>query len=92
MNKSDLIEEIAKKNDFLSYKDTEDSINLIINFLSNALASGNRAEIRTFGSFSVRKRNKRIARNPKSGKSIEVEEKLHPYFRSSKSLKESVNI
>ena len=92
MNKSNLIEKVAEKNNFLSYKDTEDSINLILNFLSTSLALGSRAEIRGFGSFSVRKRNKRIARNPKSGKSIEVQEKLHPYFRSSKSLKESLNI
>jgi len=91
MNKSNLIEKIAERNNFLSYKDTEDSINLILNFLSTSLALGGRAEIRGFGAFSVRKRNKRIARNPKSGKSIEVQEKLHPYFRSSKSLKESLN-
>ena len=92
MNKSNLIEKVAEKNNFLSYKDTEDSINLILNFLSTSLALGSRAEIRGFGAFSVRKRNKRIARNPKSGKSIEVQEKSHPYFRSSKSLKESLNI
>ena len=92
MNKSHLIEKVAEKNKFLSYKDTEDSINLILNFLSTSLALGSRAEIRGFGAFSVRKRNKRIARNPKSGKSIEVQEKSHPYFRSSKSLKESLNI
>ena len=92
MNKSNLIEKVAKKNDFLSYKDTEDSINLILNFLSTSMTLGGRVEIRGFGAFSVRKRNKRIARNPKSGKSIEVQDKLHPYFRSSKSLKESLNI
>lgn len=92
MNKSSLVEKIAKKNEHLLHKDTEDSINLILNFLSDSLASQNRIEIRGFGTFSVRKRNKRIARNPKSGKSIEVLAKLHPYFRSSKSLKESLNI
>ena len=86
MNKSHLIEKVAEKNKFLSYKDTEDSINLILNFLSTSLALGSRAEIRGFGAFSVRKRNKRIARNPKSGKSIEVQEKSHPYFKIPKRI------
>ena len=92
MNKSELIDAVAKKAEYLSHQDTEDSINLLLNFLSSSLATGNRAEIRGFGSFSVRKRNKRIARNPKSGKSIQIQAKSHPYFRASKSLQQSLNI
>ena len=91
MNKSELIDVVANKSDYLSHQDTEDSINLILNFLSSSLAIGNRAEVRGFGTFSIRKRNKRIARNPKSGKSIEIQAKYHPYFRASKSLKKSLN-
>jgi integration host factor subunit beta len=48
-------------------------------------------EIRNFGSFSARKRDKRLSRNPKSGTSVLVEPKNHPYFRASKNLKESLN-
>ena len=62
MNKSELIDVVANKSDYLSHQDTEDSINLILNFLSSSLAIGNRAEVRGFGTFSIRKRNKRIAR------------------------------
>ena len=91
MNKSELIDVVSQKTEHLSHQDTEDSINLILNFLSSSLAIGSRAELRGFGTFSVRKRKKRIARNPKSGKSIEIQAKSHPYFRASKSLKNSLN-
>jgi integration host factor subunit beta len=53
--------------------------------------SGNRVEIRGFGTFSVKHRNQRIGRNPKTGKSIQIDKKYHPYFRSSKLLKETLN-
>tara|TARA_B100000959_G_scaffold32926_1_gene31384 strand:+ start:458 stop:736 length:279 start_codon:yes stop_codon:yes gene_type:complete len=91
MNKSDLIETIYKSNELLPKNDIEDSLNLIINCLSSSLSNGHRVEIRGFGSFSVRKRKERIARNPKTGKSISVTTKFHPYFRASKSLKEAIN-
>jgi len=54
------------------------------------LSQGERIEIRGFGSFSVRKRDKRIGRNPKTGKHISVEKKYHPYFRASKDVKETL--
>ena len=88
MNKSDLIKHLLKRNKIYEKSDIEDSINLLLNFISNTLYENNRVEIRVFGSFSLRKRNKRIGRNPKTGKSILVEEKYHPYFRASKDLKE----
>jgi len=91
MNKSELIKLIHIKNNFFSIQDVEDSVNNLIDFLSNSLSDENRIEIRGFGTFSVRKRDKRIARNPKTGKAISVQKKHHPYFRASKSLKETLN-
>ena len=91
MNKSDLLENLKSKNDSFSEEDVESSINLILKFISNTLAKANRVEIRNFGSFSARKRDKRLSRNPKSGTSVLVEPKNHPYFRASKNLKESLN-
>ncbi|MDC3322828.1 integration host factor subunit beta [Gammaproteobacteria bacterium] len=91
MNKSDLLQSLKSKNDSFSEEDVESSINLILKFISNTLAKANRVEIRNFGSFSARKRDKRLSRNPKTGTSVLVEPKNHPYFRASKNLKESLN-
>ena len=91
MNKSDLLENLKSKNDSFSEEDVESSINLILQFISSTLVKANRVEIRNFGSFSARKRDKRLSRNPKSGTSVLVEPKNHPYFRASKNLKESLN-
>ena len=91
MNKSDLLENLKSKNDSFSEEDVESSINLILQFISNTLGEANRVEIRNFGTFSARKREKRLSRNPKTGTSVLVESKNHPYFRASKNLKESLN-
>tara|TARA_Y100001970_G_scaffold42956_1_gene53506 strand:- start:9799 stop:10077 length:279 start_codon:yes stop_codon:yes gene_type:complete len=91
MNKSDFFEVLLKKNQLLSKKDIEESVNLILEHISDTLILGNRVEIRGFGTFSVKSRKKRIGRNPRTGKSIQVSKKYHPYFRSSKLLKETLN-
>ena len=91
MNKSELIKVLNKKNLFFSVNDTNDSVKLIINFITENLADKNRIEFRNFGTFSVRQRKKRISRNPKTGTSISVQKKFYPYFRASKSLKETLN-
>ena len=90
MNRSELISNLIERNQFLSKNDVEDSISLILNSVSNTLAQGGRVELRGFGSFSTRKRNARVARNPKTGKSIAVQNKFHPYFRASKALKDTL--
>ena len=90
MNKPDLISNLNKKNHFYSKEDIEQSLNLIIDLISSSLSSRNRVEIRGFGSFSIRLRDQRVARNPKTGTSIKVEKKYHPYFRAAKSLKETL--
>ena len=89
MNKSNLIKKLSKNN-LLSKNDIEESVGLVIGFISDSLAFNQRVEIRGFGTFSTRRRLKRISRNPKTGAFISVEEKRHPYFRASKALKGSL--
>ena len=91
MNKSQIIYNLSSKTEIFSDDDIERSINAIIKLLTDSLAKENRVEIRNFGTFSTRKRQRRISRNPKTGTSILVEAKFHPYFRASKYLKESLN-
>ena len=91
MNKSHFFEVLHKKNNHLLKSDIEQSLNSIIEHISDTLVSGNRVEIRGFGTFSVKCRKQRIGRNPKTGKSIQIDRKYHPYFRSSKLLKETLN-
>jgi integration host factor subunit beta len=90
MNKSDLLLKLKTKKDLFSEEDLESSVNLILQFISTTLEEAKRVEIRNFGTFSVRKREKRLSRNPKTGTSVLVEPKNHPYFRASKNLKESL--
>ena len=91
MNKSEIIENLYKNNKFHLREDIEDSVSLILESLTKALSNGDRVELRGFGTFSTRQRNKRISRNPKTGKSISIQEKFHPYFRASKDLKKIIN-
>ena len=91
MNKSDLLLKLKAKKDLFSEEDLESSVNSILQFISRTLEEANRVEIRNFGTFSARKREKRLSRNPKTGTSVLVEPKNHPYFRASKNLKESLN-
>jgi integration host factor subunit beta len=91
MNKSDLINKISENTDSLNEEDLEQTVNIILKLISNSLNNGDRVEIRNFGTFSVRSRDQRISRNPKTGTSVLVEPKNHPYFRASKYLKESLN-
>jgi len=87
MNKSDLVESINNQDNNLTKKDLEEGINQIISYSSETLSLGNRIEIRGFGTFSIRQRKTRMARNPKTGTSIKVNSKFHPYFRAAKCLR-----
>ena len=91
MNKSDLLDSVLIRNQNFLKDDVSTSINLILELISGTLSAKGRVEVRGFGTFSVRERKSRIARNPKTGKSIAVQTKNHPYFRASKRLKESIN-
>lgn len=90
MNKSDLIKNLSKKLYLFKEDDVEKSINIIIELISDSLSRNKRVEVRNFGTFSVRTRRQRVSRNPKTGTSVLVEAKHHPYFRASKKLKESL--
>tara|TARA_Y100000590_G_scaffold100187_1_gene113861 strand:- start:956 stop:1243 length:288 start_codon:yes stop_codon:yes gene_type:complete len=90
INKKDLIEIIAKEQDQLPYRDIELSVKTIIESMVNSLKKGQRIEIRGFGSFSLRYRKPRVGRNPKSGQSVNIEERYVPHFKPGKNLKERV--
>ena len=90
MNKSDLIENLSKKLYLFKEDDVEKSVNIIIELISDSLSRNKRVEVRNFGTFSIRSRGQHISRNPKTGTSVLVEAKHHPYFRASKKLKESL--
>jgi integration host factor subunit beta len=91
MTKSELIERIAERQDQLSPKDIELAIKLILEYMSQSLASGSRIEIRGFGSFSIHYRAPRIGRNPKTGESVELDGKYVPHFKPGKELRDKVN-
>ena len=91
MNKSDLIKKLSNKDESFTENDIEKSVNSIINFISKSLSSKRRIEVRNFGTFSIRHREKRLSRNPKTGTSVLAQAKSHPYFRASKNLKQSLN-
>ena len=92
INKKDLIEIIAKEQDQLPYRDIELSVKTIIESMVNSLRKGERIEIRGFGSFSLRYRKPRVGRNPKSGQSVNIEERYVPHFKPGKNLKERVKL
>lgn len=92
MTKSELIELLAAEQDHLPYKDVEEAVRRIIDRMSLALASGDRIEIRGFGSFSLHYRDPRIGRNPKTGESVALAGKYVPHFKPGKELRDRVNL
>ena len=91
MLRSELIEKINKKFSYLTNEETEKLVNLVFLEIIHALTEGKRVELRGFGSLSVKSRLPRIARNPKTGETIEVGSKLLPYFRAGKDLNNLIN-
>jgi len=91
MTKSELIERIASRQDQLSPKDIELAVKLVLEYMSQALASGERIEIRGFGSFSLHYRAPRTGRNPKTGESVELDGKHVPHFKPGKEMRDRVN-
>ena len=91
MTKSELIERIAEQQGQLSAKDVELAIKTMLEQMSNALAVGERIEIRGFGSFSLHYRAPRIGRNPRTGESVALEGKYVPHFKPGKELRDRVN-
>ncbi|NEV61873.1 integration host factor subunit beta [Thiorhodococcus minor] len=91
MTKSELIDILAAEQDHLAYKDVEEAVRKILERMSTALASGERIEIRGFGSFSLHYRPPRIGRNPKTGDSVALAGKYVPHFKPGKELRDRVN-
>ncbi|HKK06448.1 MAG TPA: integration host factor subunit beta [Gammaproteobacteria bacterium] len=91
MTKSELIDILAHKQSQLAYKDVELAIKTMLEHMAQALSSGERIEIRGFGSFSLHYRPPRIGRNPKTGDSVSLAAKYVPHFKPGKELRERVN-
>ena len=91
MIKSELVQAIATRNPHLYQRDVETIVNAIFDEITEALAQGNRVELRGFGAFSVKNRPARVGRNPRTGEAVEVEEKWVPFFKTGKELRERLN-
>lgn len=91
MTKSELIGELAEANPHLRAADVEVIVATIFDEISRALARGERVELRGFGAFTVKRRNARTGRNPRTGEAVPVDEKAVPFFKAGKELRERVN-
>ncbi|MBB2206632.1 integration host factor subunit beta [Gluconacetobacter takamatsuzukensis] len=91
MTKSELIAELAAANPHLLGRDVELIVQTIFSEISAALARGDRVELRGFGAFTVKKRDARTGRNPRTGEMVAVDEKVVPFFKAGKELRERVN-
>lgn len=90
MTKADLIDEVARLAN-LTKKETELIVNTVFDNITEALAKGDKVELRGFGSFRIRHRGSRLGRNPKTGDQVKVPSKKIPYFKPGKELRELLN-
>ena len=91
MIRSELIQKISEENPHLFQRDVERIVATIFDEITEALARGDRVELRGFGAFSVKKRDARNGRNPRTGESVPVEEKHVPFFKTGKLLRDRLN-
>jgi integration host factor subunit beta len=91
MTKSELIHKLSQQFPDMSLRKVEKAVDVIFAEISTALSKGNRVELRGFGAFSVRYRERRIGRNPRTGEKVEVEGKNVPFFKAGKGLRERLN-
>ena len=91
MTKSELIQRIAELNPHLYHRDVERIVTTVFEEISEALARGDRVELRGFGAFSVKQRDARVGRNPRTGAAVQVAEKHIPFFKTGKLLRERMN-
>lgn len=91
MIRSELIQAISDENPHLLRRDVEKIVNTVFEEIIDAMAQGDRVELRGFGAFSVKKRDARTGRNPRTGESVEVEEKHVPFFKAGKLLRNRLN-
>ena len=92
MIKSELIQRITERNPHLYQRDIENVVAAILDTVTDALARGDRVELRGFGAFSVKHRPARIGRNPRTGEKVEVEAKSVPFFKTGKEMRERLNL
>ncbi|MEX1660404.1 integration host factor subunit beta [uncultured Thioclava sp.] len=91
MIRSELIAKISEDNPHLFQRDVEKIVNTIFDEVTEALAAGDRVELRGFGAFSVKQRDARVGRNPRTGEAVEVDEKHVPFFKTGKLLRDRLN-
>lgn len=92
LTRSELIEALVDSQPHLAHRDVELAVKTVLDKLSQSFVTGDRIEIRGFGSFSLHYRPSRVGRNPKTGESVDVEEKFSPHFKPGKELKERVDV
>ncbi len=91
MIKSELVQKLADENPNLFHRDVERIVSIVFDEMTDALARGDRVELRGFGAFSVKHRQARIGRNPRSGEAVQIEEKWSPFFKAGKELRDRLN-
>ncbi len=91
MTKSELITYVTEQNPHLNQKDVDRVVTTIFEEISSALSRGDRVELRGFGAFSIKHRNARVGRNPRTGSAVSVPAKRVPYFKTGKQLRSMLN-
>lgn len=91
MTKSELVQRMSTQFPHMTQKDVEKAVDVVFEEITDALATGNRVELRGFGAFSVRFRDQRTGRNPRTGESVHVEGKYVPFFKAGKALRDRLN-
>jgi len=91
MIRSELIQKVAEENPHLYQRDVEKIVNTIFEEIIDAMARGQRVELRGFGAFSVKRRDARVGRNPRTGDAVDVEQKHVPFFKTGKLLRDRLN-
>lgn len=91
MTKSELVHKLNQQFPDMPLRQVEKAVDIVFGEISSALSKGNRVELRGFGAFSVRYRERRMGRNPRTGEKVEVEGKFVPFFKAGKGLRERIN-
>ena len=91
MTRSELIAGLAEDNPHLTVADVERIVAALFDEMTHALSRGERVELRGFGAFTVKRRNARAGRNPRTGETVEVAQKSVPFFKAGKELRERIN-
>jgi integration host factor subunit beta len=91
MIRSELMQKIAEENPHLYQRDVERIVNTIFDEVTSAMSRGDRVELRGFGAFSVKQRDARVGRNPRTGETVSVKEKHVPFFKTGKLLRDRLN-